>query len=53
MNEVDAGRGRATPASVRHDDDEPLTRISPCRRRRRRRRRRGSHGLWDRFSSIA
>jgi hypothetical protein len=24
-NEVDAGRNRATPASVRHDDDEPLT----------------------------
>jgi hypothetical protein len=24
MNEVDAGRDRATPASVRHDDDEPL-----------------------------
>ena len=23
MNEVDAGRDRATPASVRHDDDEP------------------------------
>jgi hypothetical protein len=22
MNEVDAGRDRATPASVRHDDDE-------------------------------
>ncbi len=29
MNEVDAGRHRATPASVRHDDDEPLTPISP------------------------
>ena len=29
MNEVDAGRDRATPAWVRHDDDEPLTRISP------------------------
>jgi hypothetical protein len=28
MNEVDAGRDRATPASVRHDDDEPLTPIS-------------------------
>jgi hypothetical protein len=26
MNEVDAGRDRATPASVRHDDDEPLRR---------------------------
>ena len=25
INEVDAGRDRATPASVRHDDDEPLT----------------------------
>ena len=25
MNEVDAGRNFATPASVRHDDDEPLT----------------------------
>ncbi len=24
MNEVDAGRDRATPASVRPDDDEPL-----------------------------
>ena len=24
-NEVDAGRDLATPASVRHDDDEPLT----------------------------
>jgi hypothetical protein len=22
MNEVDSGRDRATPASVRHDDDE-------------------------------
>ena len=31
-NEVDAGRDRATPASVRHDDDEPLTPISPCYR---------------------
>jgi hypothetical protein len=30
MNEVDAGRDRATPASVRHDDDEPLTPNSPC-----------------------
>jgi hypothetical protein len=28
MNEVDAGRDRATPASVRHDDDEPLAPIS-------------------------
>ena len=25
MNEVDAGRDRATPASVRHVDDDPLT----------------------------
>jgi hypothetical protein len=24
MNKVDAGRDRATPVSVRHDDDEPL-----------------------------
>jgi hypothetical protein len=24
MNEVDAGCDRATPASVRHDADEPL-----------------------------
>jgi hypothetical protein len=30
MNEVDAGRDRATPESVRHDDVEPLTPISPC-----------------------
>ena len=30
MNEVDGGRDRATPASVKHDDDEPLTPISPC-----------------------
>jgi len=30
MNEVDTGRDRASPASVRHDDDEPLTPISPC-----------------------
>jgi hypothetical protein len=30
MNEVDARRDRATPASVRHDDDEPLTPISLC-----------------------
>jgi len=29
MNEVDAGRDRATPASVGHDADEPLTTISP------------------------
>jgi len=29
MNEVDAGRDRATQASGRHDYDEPLTRISP------------------------
>ena len=28
INEVDAGRDRATPASV--DDDEPLTFVSPC-----------------------
>jgi hypothetical protein len=28
MDEVDAGRDRATPASVRHDDDEPLIPIS-------------------------
>ncbi len=28
MNEVDAGRDRAMPASFRHDDDEPLTPIS-------------------------
>jgi hypothetical protein len=27
-NEADAGRDRATPASVRHDDDQPLTPIS-------------------------
>ena len=27
MNVVDAGRDRSTPASVRHDDDHP---ISPC-----------------------
>ena len=25
MNEVDAGRDRATPAWVRHDADQPLT----------------------------
>ena len=30
MHEVDSGRDRATPTSVRHDDDEPLTTISPC-----------------------
>ena len=30
LNEVDAGRDRAAPASVRHDDDESLTPISPC-----------------------
>jgi hypothetical protein len=24
INEVDAGRDRATPASVRHDDDEEM-----------------------------
>jgi hypothetical protein len=30
MDEVDAGRDRATPASVRHDDDEALAPISPC-----------------------
>jgi hypothetical protein len=30
MNEVDAGRDCATPASVSHVDDEPLTPISPC-----------------------
>jgi hypothetical protein len=29
-NEVDAGRNWAAPASVRHDDDEPLTPISSC-----------------------
>ena len=29
MNEVDAGRDRAMSASFRHDDDEPLTPISP------------------------
>jgi hypothetical protein len=29
-DEVDAGRARATPTSVRHDDDEPLTYFSPC-----------------------
>jgi hypothetical protein len=29
MNGVDAGCDRATPAWVRHDDDEPLTPISP------------------------
>ena len=27
---VDALRDRATPASVRHSDDEPLTPMSPC-----------------------
>ena len=27
MNEVDAGRDRASPASVRHDDDD-LTRVA-------------------------
>jgi hypothetical protein len=32
MNELDAGHDRATPASVGHDADEPLTPISPyCR----------------------
>ncbi len=30
MNEVDAGRDRATLASVRHDADEPLNLTSPC-----------------------
>ena len=30
MNEVDAGRDRATPASVRHDDDRPVTFIFSC-----------------------
>jgi hypothetical protein len=30
MNQVDAGRDRANAASVRHNDDEPLTPISPC-----------------------
>jgi hypothetical protein len=30
MNEVDAGRDCATPASVRHVDDKPLTPVSPC-----------------------
>jgi hypothetical protein len=29
MQEVDAGRDRATPASVRHDGDEPLNPIFP------------------------
>jgi hypothetical protein len=29
-DEVDAGRDRATPASVRHDVDEPLAHFSPC-----------------------
>ena len=29
MNEVASGRDHTTPASVRHDDDEPLTPISP------------------------
>ena len=29
MKEVDAGRDHATLASVRHDDDDPLTPISP------------------------
>ena len=28
MNEVDAGRDRATPPSVRRDDDEPLERMA-------------------------
>jgi hypothetical protein len=27
MNEVDAGRGHATPASFRHDHDEPGVKI--------------------------
>ncbi len=40
MNEVDAGRDRAMPASVRHDADEPLTpggsRASPADGRGRR-----------------
>jgi len=30
MNEVDAGRDRATPASFGHAHDAPLTRFSPC-----------------------
>ena len=30
INEVDTGHHRATPASVRHDDDEPPTPVSPC-----------------------
>jgi hypothetical protein len=34
MNKVDAGRDRATQAPVRHNDDEPLTPISPCYGRR-------------------
>ncbi len=30
LNEGDAGRDRATPASVGHDADAPLTPMSPC-----------------------
>jgi hypothetical protein len=30
MNEVDAGRDHATPASVSHDHDELLTPVSLC-----------------------
>jgi hypothetical protein len=30
MNALNAGRDRASPASVRHDAEEPLIPISPC-----------------------
>jgi hypothetical protein len=45
MNEVDAGRDRATPASVRHDD-EHLTPTIRAKRRSLKRQRSFFHGVF-------